>query len=182
MTRRNALDRSGQDRSSQDRSGQDRSSLGWLGLSWIGLLALSASGCELDEVLDAGPLDAFVDAGPPADVGGRWTLSGTGRLTRCDDPRFETDNLRISSVLTVTQTDDTLALTAVPDNGGRFVFQDATVRESRVHFTTLEEVDGLQILLRFDGRYDALTNTIRGDFEGEGPAGCTSRGDFRVTR
>lgn len=148
---------------------------------WI-VLALVASGCELDDVLDAGPLDAFVDAGPPADVGGRWNLTGEGRLTGCGNPRFETDNLRISSTLSVTQTDDLLTLAEAPDNGGRFVFQDGSVRENRVAFTTLEEVDGLQIVLRFDGRHDALTDAIAGRFDGEGPVGCTSSGTFRITR
>jgi hypothetical protein len=78
--------------------------------------------------------------------------------------------------------DGVLTLTNPPATPGRFVFEDGSVRENRVRFTTLEEVDDLQIVLRFDGRHDALTDAISGRFEGEGPAGCMSSGTFRITR
>lgn len=146
----------------------------------LGAIVATAAGCELIDELDAGPLDAFVDAGPPASVSGQWRLSGDGRLKDCDDPRFNTDMLTLSSTLQVVQEDGTLRLADGVVLVDRFVFEDGTVREDRVRFTTLEEAQGQRIVLHFDGRYDALIHEIRGDFEGEGPGTCASSGSFRV--
>lgn len=149
---------------------------------FLGLVTLIC-GCEgLFDDLDAGPLDAFRDAGPPAEVGGTWQLSGRGRLNDCDDPRFETDDLTLTSTLRVVQSGDVLHLQPGAVAADRFVFEDGSVREDRVRFTTLEESGGLRIVLRFDGRYDALVNEIRGRFEGEGPGTCVSAGTFTIVR
>lgn len=145
------------------------------------LAGLALAGCEgLFDDLDAGPLDAFRDAGPPADIGGTWKLTGSGRLSDCDDPRFETDSMRLSSTLEIIQDGGALRLADGLLLAERFVFEDGTVREDAVRFTTLEEGEGLRILLRFEGRYDALINEIRGSFEGEGPGTCRSAGSFTV--
>lgn len=144
------------------------------------LLAIACAGCELVDALDAGPLDAFVDAGPPADVSGRWVLSGDGRLTGCADERFNTDMLTLSSSLNVVQEGDMIRLADGAVLVDRFVFQDGTVRAERVRFTTLEESGGERIVLHFDGRYDALIHEVRGTFQGEGPSTCASSGSFRV--
>lgn len=143
-------------------------------------LATVSMGCELIEGLDAGPLDAFVDAGPPASVSGRWNLSGEGQLVDCDDERFNTEMLALTSTLRIVQDGGDLRLADGVMLVERFVLDDGTVREDRVRFTTLEEGDGQRIVLHFDGRYDSLIREIRGDFEGEGPGTCVSSGTFRV--
>ena len=144
------------------------------------LLTLASAGCELIDGLDAGPLDAFMDAGPPADVSGQWVLSGDGRLTGCDDERFNTDMLTLSSTLQIVQEGDTIRLADGVVLVDRFVFQDGSVRAERVRFTTLEESGGERIVLHFDGQYDALIHEVRGTFDGEGPSTCASSGSFRV--
>lgn len=148
-------------------------------LLWTCLLI--TCGCEgLFDDLDAGPLDAFRDAGPPVEVGGTWQLSGSGRLTDCDDPRFETNDLTISSTLQIVQNGETLHVAPGLLLAERFALENGLVQEDRVSFATLEEGDGVRIILRFEGRYDALVHEIRGRFTGEGPGTCQSAGTFTI--
>ncbi len=150
------------------------------------LCATATVGC--DELLASLGTDAFVP-GPaldaevaPADVAGRWLLTGEGRLTACEDPAFDTDALRLDGVpLDVAQAGGTLSVpSAPPTPGGQFALREGSVTGNRVRFVTDERLpDGDRIVFIYTGIADSL-GRIAGSFEGAGPRGCAAAGDFVV--
>jgi len=144
-------------------------------MKWVVWAALALVGCDF---LDSG--DAGVrDAGPPAQVAGRWTLQGTGRLYGCDNSRFNTEDLRLTTELVVGQEADALVLLQAPPVGdGTFSFENGLIQENRVYFTTIEEAGETRIRLRFSAKFDEAVRTLRGTFEGDGPGTCVAEGRF----
>jgi hypothetical protein len=144
--------------------------------------ALAVGGCEglLADGLDAGAprYDAEL---PPADVAGRWVITGSGSLTACDDPRYDTPNLRIESApFSVRQSGTALTADAPPQPpGGTFELREGSVNADTVHFKTIEQSPEAAVALTYDGRIDDLGRVV-GRFTGIGPGTCEGRGTFVV--
>jgi hypothetical protein len=144
------------------------------------VLALGlGAGCDLDDFLDRfGDFDTCSVAQGNTNVAGSWRLTASGSRSSCHDSRFDGD-FRIPAVeLEVRQVGDALELVTVPQvPGGRFLFS-GTVRGTCVDFSAQEEGTTGSFLFVFDGNRDGAD--VAGEFTGEGPPGCSSRGEFRV--
>lgn len=148
----------------------------------VALSLLTLAGCEgLLDGADGGeprPVDAEV---PPAEVAGRWLITGSGQMRGCDDARFDTDDLQLQSApLSVVQTDDTLSVPNPPQPAtGTFAFREGRVSGVEIRFKTIEQGPDLGVALTYRGRLDDLGRIV-GTFTGEGPGTCESSGDFLI--
>lgn len=152
---------------------------------WNAWLLLSLTGglwaCEPSNFQDDRPSPACSTG--TAAVAGTWELSGAGARTDCDDPLLDADDVRIRSLgLTWLQNGEDLELDPNPSFGPDFEWIDGMVEGSCVRFTTQESLgNGDRLRFRFDGEL-VDSDTISGTFEGTGPEGCRTEGNFEATR
>jgi hypothetical protein len=112
--------------------------------------------------------------GDPAPVGGRWTLSGTGSRSSCEEETLNADSFTLSSgELDVKQDGASLSLGRQLEG---FTLT-GTVRGACVEFQTVESSGGGSISYRWEGKVQS-DGSLYGNFTGDGPSACTSQGTF----
>jgi hypothetical protein len=150
-------------------------------------LPLVLGACQLDNLFpDLGVADPCSSASGPTQAGGTWRLTAQGSRSGCDDGRFDGDFRIPATQLEVQQisdtndpNQDTLDLSQIPTvPGGSFTLA-GTVRGTCVDFTTEEDGSAGFFRFVFDGTRQGPD--IAGDFSGDGPPGCVSSGQFRIT-
>lgn len=149
-----------------------------LGPLAISLICLALGGCELlDDTFDDDLADQCQSSEGDVEVAGQWTITGRGTRKDCVDPRFNSDGFELATSvdLPIKQDGETLTLEGQIDG---FDF-DGTVDGVCVDFNTVEAArdDVNNAVFRWRGtlRDDGA---ITGTFDGEGPNGCVSEGNF----
>jgi hypothetical protein len=136
-------------------------------------VAVLGADCEGGDTLEPEPPDAWAP--------GIWSITGRGSLSACEVERFNTDSfaLRVSP-LEIAQDPglNTLTLVRQPAAGNLDSFSGRVIGES-VDFTLEETTRDGQTHLEFSGTATSRVD-IEGRFTGTGPAGCTSKGRFKV--
>lgn len=144
----------------------------------IAAFCVALCSCELlDDNFDDELNDPCQSAEGTAEVAGQWTITGRGTRKDCVDPRFNSDGFDLATSVDLPIKQDGEALTLEGQIDG-FEF-DGAVDGVCVDFNTVEEAreDINNAVFRWRGtlRDDGA---ITGTFDGEGPNGCISEGNF----
>jgi hypothetical protein len=141
-------------------------------------LLVGGWGCDPFADFDVDDPDSRRCSGTDQVVEGTWVLSGEGRREGCIDENLNTDAFELRSLpIPVRQVDDALLL---DDDGlpGSFRLESARVRGSCVDFTSVERFDGDTLSIEWRGEVEG--DRVVGSFEGTGPDGCRSEGNFQL--
>ena len=143
---------------------------------------MALTGCgSLSDFLEDYDLDlsdydpCYASSGDPIDTTGAWSLTGRGERYDCSVEELNTGSFDLSSdgLIDILQDEDgTLSLRN--DRGGFVLY--GSVDGLCVDFTTTEQ--GEDLAYDWSGTID--NNIITGSFEGYGPYGCVSEGEFTV--
>jgi len=143
--------------------------------------------CEPPGMSDLEPVDACRVSEGSVDLGGSWTLRGSGSRSGCRDDSYDGKfTLGTSVALRVVQDDENgsdaenIALAQpILFPGGSFDL-NGSVSGICVDFSSIENGPQGEIVYRFSGTA-ADMGVIRGSFTGDGPRGCTTSGTFSAS-
>lgn len=145
------------------------------------LLVGAAAGCGvLDEYTGGDNYDPCRSDLGTAMVGGTWVISGEGERFDCEDPGLDVERFDLRSApLVVAQDGRHLSLTPpVLPPGVTFDLVDGRVTGTCVDFRTVERDPTGTVTFEFTGSFSG--GAVVGTFEGSGPDGCRTAGDFRI--
>lgn len=148
--------------------------------------ACLSAGCDWagDSDADSGA-SCNIAGEPAAQLGGTWSIEGSGSRTDCDQPGYDSESFELGVAgLDVRQSGADLWLASDPSPSGGSFSLSGRVDGACVTFETTERWEGKLRRYSFRGRLSAggWTNTkVRGSFTGSGSDGCEVDGSFSLS-